>query len=90
MAQAARTCLGASGVRVKGSEAAILAWHKQNEASRRLAAIPSIGPITASAIVATVTGPIHFLSARPFAAWIGLVPKPNLSGSKQRQSGISK
>lgn len=82
--------LEALGARIKEIEAAILAWHKQNEASRRLAAIPSIGPITASAIVATVTDPSHFRSARQFAAWIGLVPKQNSSGGKQRQSGISK
>ncbi len=47
--------LEALGNRVKEVEAAILAWHKDNEASRRLATIPVIGPITASAIIATVT-----------------------------------
>jgi transposase len=82
--------LEALGERVKEVEAAILAWHKENEASRRLAAIPGIGPITASAIVATVTDPAHFRSARQFAAWIGLVPKQNSSGGKQHQGGISK
>jgi transposase len=76
--------------RIKQIEAAIMAWHKDNEASRRLAAIPGIGPITASAIVATVTDPGQFRSARQFAAWIGLVPKQNSSGGKQRQGGISK
>jgi transposase len=76
--------------RIKQIEAAIMAWHKDNEASRRLAAIPGIGPITASAIVATVTDPAQFRSARQFAAWIGLVPKQNSSGGKQRQGGISK
>ena len=78
------------GSRVKQIEAAILAWHKDNEASRRLATIPGIGPITASAIVATVTDPSQFHSARQFAAWIGLVPKQNSSGGKERQGGISK
>lgn len=58
------------GSRVKQVEAAILAWHKDNEASRRLAGILGIGPITASAIVATVTDPSQFRSARQFAAWI--------------------
>ena len=82
--------LDALGERVKEIEAAILAWHKESEAIRRLAAIPGIGPITASAIVATVTDSAHFHSARQFAAWIGLVPKQNSSGSKQRQGGISK
>lgn len=82
--------LEAVGIRVKEIEAAILAWHKDNEASRRLATIPGVGPLTASAIVATVTDPTLFHSARQFAAWIGLVPKQNSSGGKQRQGGISK
>lgn len=76
--------------RIQGAEAAILAWHKDHEASRRLAAIPGIGPITASAIVATVGDASQFRSARHFAAWIGLVPKQHRSGGKQRQGGISK
>lgn len=80
----------ALGQRVEEIEATILAWHKDNETSRRLATIPGIGPITASAIVATVTDPSQFHSARQFAAWIGLVPKQNSSGGKQRQGGISK
>jgi transposase len=76
--------------RIERAEAAILAWHKDCEASRRLAAIPGIGPITASAIVATVGDARQFGSARHFAAWLGLVPKQNSSGGKQRQGGISK
>lgn len=71
-------------------EAAILAWHKGNEASRRLATVPGIGPITASAIIATVGEVSNFASARHFAAWIGLVPKQNSTGGKPRQGGISK
>jgi transposase len=82
--------LEALGKRVKEVEVAILTWHKDNDASRRLATIPGIGPITASAIVATVTDPSQFHSARQFAAWIGLVPKQNSSGGKERQGGISK
>lgn len=82
--------LEALGARVDDIEAAILAWHKDNETSRRLATIPGIGPITASAIVATITNPTRFHSARQFAAWIGLVPKQHSSGGKQRQGGISK
>ena len=81
--------LEALGGRVKEIEAATLAWHKDNEASRRLATIPGIGPITASAIVATLTDPSQFHSARQFAAWIGLIPKQNSSGGKERQGGIS-
>lgn len=82
--------LDAVGRRVADIEAAILAWHKDNDASRRLATIPGIGPITASAIVATITDPAQFQSARQLAAWIGLVPRQNSSGGKQRQGGISK
>jgi hypothetical protein len=58
-----------------------------NEASRRLATIPGVGPITASAIVATITDPFQFHSARHLAAWIGLVPRQHSSGGKQRQRG---
>lgn len=82
--------LEALGKRVEEIEAAILAWHKDSEASRRLAAVPGIGPITASAIVATVGDVSNFASARHFAAWIGLVPKQNSTGGKPRQGGISK
>ncbi len=77
-------------VRVEEIEAAIIAWHKESEASRRLAAVPGIGPITASAIVATVGDVSNFASARHFAAWIGLVPRQNSTGGKPRQGGISK
>jgi transposase len=58
--------------RVKEIEVAILAWHKENEASQRLATIPGIGPIAASAIAATVTDPTQFHTARQLAAWIGM------------------
>ncbi len=76
--------------RVKEIEVANPTWHKDNEASRRLATIPGVGPITASAIVATITDPFQFHSARQLAAWIGLVPRQHSSGGKQRQGGISK
>ena len=48
------------GERVKEIEVAILAWHKSSEVSSRLATIPGIGPITASAIVATIADPTQF------------------------------
>lgn len=78
------------GERIEAIEAAILTWHRGNEASRRLASIPGVGPITASAIVASITDPTLFRSGRHLAAWIGLVPKQNSSGGKERQGGISK
>jgi transposase len=66
------------------------AWHAQNEASQRLAAIPGIGVITATAIAATVTDPKQFRSGRQFAAWLGLTPQQQSTGGKTRLGGISK
>ena len=82
--------LQALGGRIKAVEGEIMAWHRANEASRRLATIPGIGPITASAIVAAAPDPTVFRSGRQFAAWIGLVPRQNSSGGKERLGGISK
>jgi transposase len=71
-------------------EAKILAWHRANEVSRRLATIPGIGPITASAIAATAPDPTQFTSGRHFAAWVGLVPRQHSTGGKERLGPISK
>ena len=71
-------------------EAQILAWHRTDETSRRLATIPGIGPITASAISAAVPDASLFRSGRQFAAWLGLTPRPHSSGGKERLGGISK
>ena len=68
----------------------IHAEHRSNEASRRLETIPGIGVIGATAIAATVTDPTVFKSGREFAAWIGLVPRQNSSGGKERLGSISK
>jgi len=68
----------------------LIAWHAENEASRRLAAIPGLGVITATAIAATVTDPDQFRSARQFAAWLGLTPQQHSTGGKTRLGGISK
>jgi transposase len=56
----------------------------------RLETIPGIGPITASALAVTVTDPTLFRSGRHLAAWLGLVPRQNSSGGKERLGGISK
>jgi len=74
----------------KELEAQIQIWHRQNAASRKLAEIPGLGPITASAIVATVGDAREFRNGRQLAAWMGLVPKQNSSGGKQKLQGISK
>lgn len=71
-------------------EAQILAWHRADDASRRLATIPGIGPITASAIAAAVPDATMFRSGRQFAAWLGLTPRPHSSGGKEKLGSISK
>jgi len=71
-------------------EAQILDWHRNDETSRRLATIPGIGPITASAIAAAVPAASLFRSGRQFAAWLGLTPRANSSGGKERLGGITK
>ena len=75
---------------VEELELQIKLWHKENEASQKLEAIPGIGPITASAIVATVGNATEFKSGRQLSAWFGLVPKQYSSGGKQLLLGISK
>jgi len=75
---------------VKEVEVKLLAWHRADETSRRLQSVPGLGPITASAIVATVGDPKQFKSGRQFAAWLGLVPQQRSSGGKERLRGISK
>src|ERR1700724_3084209 len=76
--------------RIVGLETQVLAWHKSNPVSQRLATIPGIGPIIATAIAATVADPNIFRSGREFAAWLGLVPRQNSTGGKARLGGISK
>jgi transposase len=71
-------------------ETQVLAWHKNNPVSQRLATIPGIGPIIATAIAATVADPTTFRSGRDFAAWLGLVPRQSSTGGKARLGGISK
>ena len=71
-------------------EVQIQTWHRENEASRKLARIPGIGPITASALVASIGEAKSFENSRQLAAWMGLVPKQNSSGGKHTLLGISK
>ena len=68
----------------------IQVWHRDNAASRKLAQIPGVGPITASALVGSIGEPKHFASGRQFAAWLGLVPRQHSTGGKQALLGISK
>jgi transposase len=66
------------------------AQHRRSEDSKRLETIPGIGVIGATAIAATVPDPLIFKTGRDFAAWIGLVPRENSTGGKQRLGPISK
>jgi transposase len=93
----ARTCVIALGAQLRSLKAQILefdriimAWHRSNETSRRLDAIPGVGPMLATALVASVADPKVFRSGRNFSAWIGLVPKQHSSGGKDRLGSISK
>jgi transposase len=76
--------------RIAAIEAQIMAWHRTNSVSQRLATIPGIWPVIATAIAATVAEPSMFRGGREFAAWLGLVPRQNSTGGKARLGGISK
>ena len=71
-------------------ETQIVRWHCQSAASSKLAQVPGIGPITASALVASLGDAKNFDGGRQVAAWLGLVPKQHASGGKQKLLGISK
>ena len=71
-------------------EKRIVAQHRSNDASKRLRSIPGIGIVGATAIAATVPDPKAFRSGRDFAAWIGLVPRQDSTGGKQKLGPISK
>lgn len=75
---------------VRELEAQIQAWHRSNHTSCRLASVPGIGPLTASALVASIGDAKSFRDGRQLAAWLGLVPRQNSSGGKNVLLGISK
>lgn len=75
---------------VKALEVQIKAWHRDSAASQRLQKIPGIGPLTASALVASIGDAKSFKNARQLAAWLGLVPRQHSTGGKERLLGISK
>lgn len=76
--------------RVTDYDGKIQALHQGSEVSRRLAGVPGIGPITATALLASLGDGKAFSSARQVAAWLGLVPKQASSGGKPKLLGISK
>jgi len=80
----------AIGTEILSIDKNILALHRSCEASRRLAEIPGIGPIGATALVAEIGDWKTFSSGRSLAAWIGLVPKQHTTGGKDRLGSITK
>jgi transposase len=68
----------------------LLSWDRQDAASKRLAAIPGVGIIPATALAATVADATVFRSGREFAAFLGLVPRQNSLGGKERLGRVSK
>jgi transposase len=93
----ARACLAALGTQLQRLkeqllefDRMIMAWHRSDETSRRLDEAPGIGPMLATAVVASVADPKAFRSGRNFSAWVGLVPKQHSSGGKDRLGHISK
>ena len=95
--EVARACVAALGaqlrvlkVQILEFDRMIMAWHRSSEASKRLDQVPGVGPVLATALVASVADPKAFRSGRDFSAWIGLVPKQNSSGGKERLGNISK
>jgi transposase len=79
-----------TAARIDALDHEILAWHRGNADSRRLATIPGIGPLIASAIVATMGDPGRFATGRQFAAWLGLVPSQHSTGGKTVLGSITK
>jgi transposase len=71
-------------------EAKLLAWHRANALSRRLAQIPGIGPVTAAALVMKAPDPHAFRSGRLFAAWLGLTPRDHSTAGKTRLGKITR
>ena len=71
-------------------DAKLMAWHKADECSRRLAKIPSVGPIGAALLMMKTPAPEMFRSGRQFAAWIGLTPKDHSTAGKVRLGVITR
>jgi transposase len=75
---------------VRDFERQIVEWHRGSEVSRELEKIPGIGPLTATALLASIADARSFDSGRQVSAWLGLVPRQNSSGGKSTLLGISK
>jgi len=71
-------------------ETRIKAWHRASSVSKRLEKVPGIGPLTATALAATIGDAKNFDNGRQLAAWLGLVPRQSSSGGKSNLLGMSK
>lgn len=71
-------------------ESRLMAWHRDNELTRRLVEVPSIGPIGATLLAMKVTDPQAFRCGRDFAAWLGLTPKDHSTAGKKRLGVITR
>jgi len=76
--------------RLRKAEADLLVWQRENELSRRLAELPSVGPIGSALLAMKVTDPHAFRRARDFAAWLGLTPKDHSTAGKLRLGVITR
>ena len=76
--------------KIRQIEAKLAKWHRSNRVSKLLATVPGVGIMGASAIAATVSDPNLFRSGREFAAWLGMTPRQNSSGGKERLGRTSK
>jgi transposase len=85
----AETIAGLSA-QIRAIEAELMTWQRSHQICQRLSTIPGIGAITATALAATISDAKVFRSGRQFAAWLGLVPRQNSSGGKERMGAISK
>jgi len=93
----ARTCLIALQIQLNALreqirilDRRILGWQRTDETAKRLGALPGVGPALATALVASVADPKAFRSGRDFSAWVGLVPKQNSTGGKDKLGSITK
>ncbi|MER9338841.1 IS110 family transposase [Mesorhizobium sp. M0293] len=77
-------------VRIEALDTKIVAAVKNDETARRLTSIPGVGPIIAATVLATIHDPAAFRTGRDLAAWIGITPRANSSGGKERLGRISK
>ena len=75
---------------IRQLERDLLAWYRSNDLAQRIATVPGVGLLGATAMAATVTDPTQFRSGRQFAAWLGLTPLNHSSGGKERLGRISK